>query len=83
MQLFSGSGAAVKIVTLRAIMDTVGIATAGQNYGAVKIMTLHHNFDWRQMRKKRAENGSFKVQVENKSFHFVRATTERSVPHPT
>ena len=67
-------------------MDTVGIATAGQNYGAVKIMTLHHNFDWRKCEKKKErkeENGSFKVQVENKSLHFVRATTERSVPHPT
>ena len=41
-------------MTLRAILDTIGIATAGQNCGAVKIMTLHHNFDWRKCEKKKS-----------------------------
>ena len=44
-----------------------------QNYGAVKIMTLHHNFDWRQMRKKRAEMDLLKYKLKiNHSTLCVR-----------
>ena len=73
-------------MTLRAIMVNREIAAFLGSGAAVKIVTLHHNFDWRKCEKKKErkeENGSFKVQVENKSLNFVRATTERSVPHPT
>ena len=53
------------------------------NYDAIKIMTIILTGGKCEKKERKEENGSFKVQVENKSLHFVRATTERSVPHPT